>query len=300
MFNYSEYDFQGENHQDRDFRELLWNRNISERMKFQGAKLQNTNFQRVNLHGAQFQGADLRNANLQSTNLHGTNFCGADLAYANLQYADLHESNFKGAKLHGANLKHCRDYTIANWKNTEYDRKTKFPDDFYPLNRGFIQTRRNRKFAITESGEQLIIQTDIDITKALIDIRKSLQKRQGQEKFRQNLIKLYQGRCAITDCDIEGVLEAAHVEPYCISQINELKNGILLRADLHTLFDLNFIIIHPGSKKIEIKESLRNSSYYKFHEKTLPSYVKGIDSPGDDFLNWRYQYYEEYIGQFLR
>jgi uncharacterized protein YjbI with pentapeptide repeats len=300
MFYNSDYDFQGENHQGQDFRDISCNPNIPDKMKFQGAKLQKTNFQCVNLVGAQFQGADLRNANLQSTNLRGTNFRGADLAHANLESADLHESNFKGAKLHGANLKYCKDAYSARWEKAEYDHTTQFPDDFKLWGRGLILTRRNIKPSIIESGEQSLNQTDVNITKALTEIRKFLQKRQGQGKFRQSLIKFYQGRCAITGCDIEGVLEAAHIEPYCIYKTNDPQNGILLRADLHTLFDLNLIILHPYSKKIEIKESLQMSSYYKFHETTLQSHEENIYSPGDNFLEWRYQNYEQYIGKFLR
>ncbi len=298
MFYDSKYDFQGENHQGEDFRDLSY-LNIPDRMKFQGAKLQETNFQCVNLRGAEFQGADLRYANLQSTNLRGTNFRGADLAYANLEFADLHESNFKGAKLHGANLKYCKDWSIAEWSDAEYNSQTKFPDSFNPQKCGCIYTYR-KSYIPKKSGEELIEKIDENIINAFEKIKKSLQKRQGQEKFRQNLIKLYRGRCAITDCDIEGVLEAAHVEPYCISKTNKPENGILLRADLHTLFDLNLIIIHPYSKKIKIHESLQNTSYSKHNTKILASHEKGIYFPGDDFLEWRYQNYEEHIGKFLR
>jgi hypothetical protein len=255
----------------------------------------------VNLHGAEFQGADLRNANLQSANLRGAGFQGADLRDANLQNADLHESSFKGAKLHGANLRGCQDYQIAEWTNAEYDRKTQFPDGFNPYEHGLIRTRRRGESVTRKSKEQVTDELHTKINTALSEIRKSIQKRQGQEKFRNALITYYEGRCAISGCEVTGVLEAAHVEPYCLSKNNNPRNGILLRADLHTLFDLNLIVIHPYSKKLEIKPVLLLSEdYKKFNGITLPSYQDNIWSPDDAYLKWRYLNYEQYIGQFLR
>ncbi|HEX2206797.1 MAG TPA: HNH endonuclease signature motif containing protein [Longimicrobium sp.] len=61
--------------------------------------------------------------------------------------------------------------------------------------------------------------------------------RRGQAKFRQNLLKLYGGRCAVSGWAPESVLEAAHILLHADSGLNHSENGILLRADLHILFD---------------------------------------------------------------
>lgn len=267
---------------------------------FQGENLQGADFQMEQLENARFQGANLKGSNFQGVNLQGAKFQGADLKDANLQSADLHEANFKGAKLHGANLKECKDIKIANWSKAEYDHKTQFPFDFNPDERGLVRTYRRGQSAIKEFGEQSIDETDIKIKIALIEIRKSIQKRQGQRKFRDELIKVYQGRCALTGCKVTGVIEAAHVKPYHISKENHPKNGILLRADLHTLFDLNLIVIHPETKTIEIKHSLQTSGYQKFDGIILPSHRKNVYSPDDHYLEWRYQNYEEHIASFLQ
>ena len=66
----------------------------------------------------------------------------------------------------------------------------------------------------------------------------SIVQRQGQSKFRQELLAAYNSRCAITGCDIEPALEAAHIIPYKGTETNCPQNGLLLRADIHTLFDL--------------------------------------------------------------
>ncbi|WP_414553309.1 pentapeptide repeat-containing protein [Anabaena sp. CCY 0017] len=302
-----DFDFRGENLQGRNFQGENFEyfyvnyRNTPIVAQFQGANLIETNFQGVNLHGAEFQGAYLRNANLQSAILRGAGFQGADLRDANLQNADLHESSFKGAKLHGANLRECQDYQIADWTKAEYDNKTQFPDDFNPYEHGLIKTRRRGESVTRKSKEQVTDELHTKINTALSEIRKSIQKRQGQEKFRNALITYYEGRCAISGCEVTGVLEAAHIEPYGLYKNNHTDNGILLRADLHTLFDLNLIVIHPESKKIEIKPTLRsNEDYQKFDGIVLPSHASKIFTPGNSYLEWRYNNYEQYIGKILQ
>jgi hypothetical protein len=67
--------------------------------------------------------------------------------------------------------------------------------------------------------------------------------RQGQSEFRDSLLAAYEGQCAITGCGVEEVLEAAHIIPFRGDHTNDVTNGLLLRADIHTLFDLGIIKI---------------------------------------------------------
>jgi len=92
----------------------------------------------------------------------------------------------------------------------------------------------------------------------------SIVQRQGQPQFRKSLLRNYGGRCAITGCDVPEALEAAHIIPYRGEDTNHPSNGILLRADLHTLFDLGFISIDPSEFKVQISSQLRGSAYDKF------------------------------------
>jgi HNH endonuclease len=80
-------------------------------------------------------------------------------------------------------------------------------------------------------------------------------------KFRKKLIAAYRGRCAVTDCDAYDALEAAHILPYRGPAFDHVTNGLLRRADIHTLFDLNLIGIEP-----------RLTSFLK----TLPLKTKGF------------------------
>ena len=94
-------------------------------------------------------------------------------------------------------------------------------------------------------------------------------KRRGQSKFRQRLIKIYCGKCAITDWNAEPALEAAHIIPYLGHKTNHSSNGILLRADIHTLFDLHLIAIDVDSMTILIAPTLKTTSYRELHGKKL-------------------------------
>ncbi|HQU81610.1 MAG TPA: HNH endonuclease signature motif containing protein [Pyrinomonadaceae bacterium] len=71
----------------------------------------------------------------------------------------------------------------------------------------------------------------------------------------------YERKCAITGCNIEEILEAAHIIPYKGSHTNKLANGILLRADLHTLFDLGLITVDTNTMTVNISSKLVNTEY---------------------------------------
>jgi hypothetical protein len=90
---------------------------------------------------------------------------------------------------------------------------------------------------------------------------RSVALRRGQSAFRAALLDAYGGRCAITGCAVEAVLEAAHIIPYQGEQTNDVRNGLLLRADIHTLFDLGLIaIVEEGSRlRVAIGAGLADS-----------------------------------------
>lgn len=81
------------------------------------------------------------------------------------------------------------------------------------------------------------------------DLRKfsyrAIAQRQGQPAFRNALLKAYEGRCAVTGTQVESVLEAAHLASYKGTHSNRVYNGLLLRADIHTLLDLHRVTVTP-------------------------------------------------------
>jgi putative restriction endonuclease len=93
--------------------------------------------------------------------------------------------------------------------------------------------------------------------------------RRGQPEFRRRLLEAYRGRCAISGCDAVEALEAAHIAPYRGPDTNRLDNGLLLRADLHTLFDLGLISIASTPMTLVIATSLAETIYREFDGKQL-------------------------------
>jgi putative restriction endonuclease len=89
-------------------------------------------------------------------------------------------------------------------------------------------------------------------------------RRRGQREFREALIAAYKGRCAISGCNAVEVLEAAHIMPYKGAATNRAQNGLLLRSDLHTLFDLGLLVIVPKSLVVLVAPSLMLTDYRHF------------------------------------
>jgi predicted restriction endonuclease len=108
------------------------------------------------------------------------------------------------------------------------------------------------------------------------------------------LISAYGGRCAVTGCDAEAALEAAHIMPYLGPKTNHVSNGLLLRADVHTLFDLDLIGIDPESLTIALSESLRGTYYDDFQGRSLTLPKSKKSHPSQDALE---QKWEKFVGQ---
>ncbi|GAB3852953.1 HNH endonuclease [Dactylosporangium cerinum] len=87
--------------------------------------------------------------------------------------------------------------------------------------------------------------------------------RQGQPAFRAELMKAYHGRCAISGCDVSDVLQAAHIDPVASGGRDHVSNGLLLRADLHNLFDKTLIWV-DGRNRVRVDPRLKNSEYAEF------------------------------------
>lgn len=76
-------------------------------------------------------------------------------------------------------------------------------------------------------------------------VERQIRERRGQGKFRDDLRARYGDRCLVTGCEVLAVLEAAHINPYRGADDHHPANGLLLRSDVHTLFDLDLLGIEP-------------------------------------------------------
>lgn len=92
--------------------------------------------------------------------------------------------------------------------------------------------------------------------------------RQGQPKFRKSLLDAYARTCAVTGYDAESVLEAAHISPYLGHHTNVVTNGLLLRADIHTLFDRHLLTV-TADHIIRVAPDLSGSPYQELDGQTL-------------------------------
>ena len=93
----------------------------------------------------------------------------------------------------------------------------------------------------------------------------SIVRRRGQPAFRRNLLAAYDGRCAVTECAVECVLDAAHIVPYMGPETNHPSNGLLLRTDLHTLFDLKLLAVDVETMTLLVSPELSDTFYWEYH-----------------------------------
>jgi hypothetical protein len=94
-------------------------------------------------------------------------------------------------------------------------------------------------------------------------VLREIAQRQGQQTFRALLLQHYQEQCAMSGCTAIEVLEAAHIRPYRGQHTNVLSNGLLLRADLHTLFDLHLLGV-DAEYRIVVSDRLKKTEYWQF------------------------------------
>lgn len=109
-------------------------------------------------------------------------------------------------------------------------------------------------------------------------------RRRGQSAFRDALRNAYGDRCCLTDCNLVDVLEAAHIHPYRGDQTNVVSNGLLLRADIHTLFDLFLLRIDPTSLTVEISPKLIGTEYASLRGRRIATPIDPGEAPSPKAL----------------
>jgi putative restriction endonuclease len=115
--------------------------------------------------------------------------------------------------------------------------------------------------------------------------------RLGQGGFRVVVTDAYQRQCAISGEKTLPVLEAAHIKPYAEAGPHQVQNGLLLRSDLHILFDKGYVTVDPKLKVLvspRIKKEFENGrDYYAYHgRKLLVVPEKIAEQPSREYLDW--------------
>lgn len=114
--------------------------------------------------------------------------------------------------------------------------------------------------------------------------------RLGQGSFRVLVTDTYERRCAVTQERVLPVLEAAHIKPVAAGGSHRIDNGLLLRSDLHKLFDAGYLTVAPDHRlrvSRRLRDDFDNGEYYlrlDGSEIWLPR--DAVDRPNPAFLEW--------------
>jgi putative restriction endonuclease len=114
--------------------------------------------------------------------------------------------------------------------------------------------------------------------------------RLGQGTFRVMVTDAYERRCVVTGERTLPVLEAAHIKPYSLVGRHDVTNGLLLRSDLHTLFDRGYMTVAPDLHVMvstRIREEFENGrDYYALHGRPVRQPVAPVFAPAREMLDW--------------
>lgn len=123
-------------------------------------------------------------------------------------------------------------------------------------------------------------------------IERQIRNRRGQPAFRKRLRKKYGDKCLVTGCEVFQLVEAAHIRPYRGENDNNVENGLLLRADIHSLFDLDLLGIEPDHLCVELSAELaRDVEYAMLAGQSLK--CDGHARPSHTALKQRYEQFRE-------
>lgn len=119
-------------------------------------------------------------------------------------------------------------------------------------------------------------------------VMREIQQRLGQGKFRERVLAAYEKKCAITGFDAEQSLDAALIQPYCDGGSDNTSNGILLRSDIHNLYDFNLLSIHPKTRRVHLAAPLLTTQYAKLENVLIREPKNAANKPGLKALEERW------------
>jgi len=126
----------------------------------------------------------------------------------------------------------------------------------------------------------------------------AVRPRLGQGSFRVVVTDAYERRCAVTGERVLPVLEAAHVRPYASGGAHSIENGLLLRSDVHTLFDRGYLTIthdHRVEVSTRIRDEFHNGrEYYALHGREVRSPERPDEILSPENISWHNE--QVYLG----
>ena len=114
--------------------------------------------------------------------------------------------------------------------------------------------------------------------------------RLGQGTFRVAVTGAYGGACAVSQEHSLPVLEAAHIRPYGAMGTHDVVNGLLLRADIHRLFDAGYVTVTPDRRFVVSRrlaqEWENGKAYYALEGREIRLPARTADRPDPELLRW--------------
>ena len=154
----------------------------------------------------------------------------------------------------------------------------------------YEQVQRNLNFDVQDA----IMEIE-DIVKLNVEPRANYRLDQhkfrlGQGSFRALVTEVYHRRCAVTGERTLPVLNASHIKPYSKSGPHDVRNGILLRSDIHTLFDLGYMTL-ATDYHIEVSRRIKDEyengrDYYSLHGRQIALPSREVQYPDPEYIEW--------------
>lgn len=107
---------------------------------------------------------------------------------------------------------------------------------------------------------------------------RQIKVRRGQRRFRADLMEAYDSRCVVTGCGEPEALEAAHIRSVSRKGRHSVRNGLLLRADIHTLFDRGLVVI-DNDWTVRVHDEVEESAYRDLDGKRLTTLATNPNRP---------------------
>ena len=146
--------------------------------------------------------------------------------------------------------------------------------------------------ALWEAAAERMVATAVDPAEAAVryGAPQLIRPRLGQGAFRTLVTSLYDRRCAVTEERTLPALDAAHIRPYGAGGAHEASNGLLLRRDVHSLFDAGYVTVTPQGRfevSKRIREEFSNGrQYYALHGHVLRPPTTIAATPDPAALQW--------------
>jgi len=123
-------------------------------------------------------------------------------------------------------------------------------------------------------------------------VEKIVALRQDQAGFRAKLLIAYGNGCCVTGCSVDAVLEAAHIVPYSGIESNNICNGLILRADIHALYDRDLLSIAPDYS-VHLSKKLKETVYGDLEGMVIRFPRSREDFPSQNSLRFRHNRFLE-------